>query len=128
MGKDGQLTTRQRRAIDALLTSRNVTDAAYKAHVSRRTLTGWLALPHFQAELKAASAEVVDATIRRLSDATGTAVDVLTGAMLSVLSAESVKVNAANIVLQRLYDLKTIGDFEQRLAALEERKDATASE
>jgi phage terminase small subunit len=125
MGKDGQLTPRQERAIDALLTSRNVTDAAFKAHVSRRTLTGWLALPHFQAALKRRTSEMIDATIRRLSDATGTAVDVLQGAMLSVLSPENVKVNAANIVLQRLYDLKTLGEFEARLAALEAHNEQT---
>ena len=49
----------------------------------------------------------------------------LTGAMLSVLSPENVKVNAANIVLSRLYDLKTLGDLEERLAALEAHNEQT---
>jgi DNA-binding MarR family transcriptional regulator len=43
MAKDGSLTTRQRRAIAALLTNPTIGEAAEAARVGERTLHRWLA-------------------------------------------------------------------------------------
>lgn len=119
MSSSEQLTPRQRRAIEALLTARNVTDAAQAAGISRRTLTGWLTLSTFQAALKQAQGEVIGATVRRLADVTGLAVDTLQNVMGSSNAEDRDKVRAANIALSRLPELLQIHDFEERLARLE---------
>lgn len=104
--------------MQALLTERTIGDAAEAAKVSRRTLTTWLGDAQFCAELRKATGEAIDATVRRLTHLSASAVDTLSDAMGSG-ELTGVRVRAADIVLGRLLALRELHDLEQRIAALE---------
>ena len=120
MANNGNLTTPQRRSIAALLTERNVQAAARVAHVGERTLYRWVTeSAPFQAELKAAEARAIDAAIRRLAELTGAAVDTLREVMVDTEVSAGARVQAANVALSRLLELKELADLEGRLTAVE---------
>ncbi len=116
---DEKITPAQRRAIAALLSERDVRAAAKAAGVSERSLWRWLKDRDFTNELNAAQGEAIDATIRRLAELSGQAVDTLRSAMTSKSTPIGSKIRAADIVLGRLLAMKELGDLEQRIAALE---------
>lgn len=120
MANNGNLTTPQRRAIAALLTERNVQAAARVAHVGERTLYRWVTeYAPFQAELKAAEGRAIDAAIRRLAELTGEAVDTLREVMGNTEASPGARVQAANVALSRLLELKELADLEGRITAIE---------
>ena len=109
----------QLRAIAALLTERDTRAAALKAEVSERVLHRWLDLPEFQTELQAASRQNIDAAILRLSALTGDAVDTLRDVMTDTTTSAGTRVQAANIALARLLDLRELQELEDRLRKIE---------
>jgi hypothetical protein len=123
MATNGTLSNRQRKAIAALMSSRNVATAATTAGVGLRTLHRWLNDPVFVAELKAAQGAAIDQAVRRLSELSGTAIDTLKAAMLDMGSASGARVRAADIVLSRLLNLKELAEIETRVTALEQAQE-----
>ncbi len=119
MADRGRLTPTQRRAIAALLTERDTRAAASAARVSERALYRWLALPDFQAELQEAEKQAIDAAIRRLAELTAQAVDTLREVMLDKEASAGTRVQAANIALARLLDLRELAELETRLQRIE---------
>ena len=123
MARNGTLSPKQRKAIAALLSERDVKSAAEAAGVALRTMFRWMDDPDFQAELKAAESAAISSAIRRLAHLSGTAVNTLQEIMESekdLPPGARVKGAAANIVLSRLIPLKELADLESRLAAVEE--------
>lgn len=112
-----ELTARQYRAIETLLTARSITDAAKAANVSRRSLTSWLADAQFCAELRKATTAALDTTTRRLTSLSAKAVSTLDNSMDS--EKPEVQVRAADIVLSKLLALGELHDMAARIAALE---------
>jgi hypothetical protein len=113
------LKPRQRRAIAALLSSRNVQDAAQAVRVGERTLYRWLADDaDFRKALTIAESALIDDTTRRLISGATAALDALAGLITSAES-ESVKKAAASDWLAHLIKLRELRDIEQRLADLE---------
>jgi hypothetical protein len=121
------LSAKQHKAINAILTERTLADAAKAAGVNVRTLNRWMGDRTFIAELKAAEAALLDATVRRLTSISGRAVLVLEWAMTSA-GKEGTKVRAADIVLSRLMTLKELHEFDARISALEAGINANKSE
>ncbi len=121
MANDGNLTPTQRRAIAALLAERDTRAAAAAARVGYRTLCRWLTEPAFRAELRACEARAIDGAVLRLAELTAEAVATLRAVMLDPDAAAGNKVQAANIALARLLDLRAAGELEARLAAVEAR-------
>ena len=119
MATDGTLTNRQRRAIAALMTSRNIAAAAQAAGVGLRTLHRWLDDPVFQHELKAAEGQAIDAAVRRLAELSGTAIETLRSAMLDDKATTGARVRAADVALSQLLRLKELAELEARVMALE---------
>ena len=113
------LKPQQRRAIAALLTERDIRGAALKCEVSERVLYRWLELPEFKAELRAASKQSIDTAILRLSELSGQAVDTLREVMTDKEAAAGTRVQAANIALSRLLDLRELQELEDRLQKIE---------
>lgn len=114
------LTPAQRRAIEALLTAKNISAAAATAKVSRRALTRWLAEDEpFCAELRRAEGEVLQGVARRLASLAAASLDVLHEMLTGDDQAPALKLKAADIVLSKLAPMKELIDFEQRLSALE---------
>ena len=113
------LKPQQRRAIAALLTERDIRAAALKAEISERVLYRWLELPEFKAELHAASKQAIDTAILRLSELSGQAVDTLREVMTDKAASAGTRVQAANIALARLLDLRELQELEERLQKVE---------
>lgn len=112
MAQDGvQITPKQLKAIDALLTSRTVSDAALAAGVALRTLQRWIGEDDtFQAALTAAQDQVIDAAGRRLLALQDTAIDTLSAVLLAEDTPAGVKVRAAELALMHLDKLRTRRD------------------
>lgn len=112
-------TVRQR-AIEALLTNRSQTAAAEAASVPLRTLARWLTDPEFVAELRAAEAQALDETGRRLLTLAGSALDALGDILAGEDVPATLKRQTAVDVLDRLMRWRE-GNIEERLAAIEEK-------
>jgi phage terminase small subunit len=112
------ITPKQLRAIECLMTSPSITAAAEKAGVSRRTLTAWLQNEQFCAELSKRGDEAVGATTRLLASVSASAVGTLATAMREG-ETHGVRVRAADIALSQLMRIRELHDMEQRIAALE---------
>ena len=114
-----ELKPQQRRAIAAMLTERDIRAAALKAEISERVLYRWLDLPEFKAELQAASRQAIDTAILRLSELSGQAVETLREVMTDTATSAGTRVQAANIALARLLDLRELQELEERLQRIE---------
>ena len=121
----GELTAKQQRAVQALLTAKSVSAAALAAHVGERTLFRWLTEPAFRAALTAAESNLIDAATRRLLQLQGAALDTLEALLGDGSDASAgVRLRAAQVALEHLLRLRELRDIEQRLTALEAQQQA----
>jgi hypothetical protein len=107
-------------AIAALLTQRNIEEAARVAKIGTNTLLRWLQLPEFQAEYRKARREVVSQTTARLQQAMGAAGTTVLKLMTDVNVPAAVRLRAAECVLDRGLKSIEIDDIEARLTELEQ--------
>lgn len=116
-----QLTPQQQRTIAALLSSRNVREAAKQAQVSERALYRWLATDAFVAALRKAESDLLDAATRRLLTMQDGALDTLESLIKAgALVEDPVRLRAALGILGHALKLREMRDIESRLSALEE--------
>jgi hypothetical protein len=106
-------------AIAALLSQRNLEDAARAVGIGIRTLLRWLQMPEFQAAYRTARREAFGQATARLQQASGAAVSTLLKAMVDPNSPASTRVRAADSVLDHGAKAIEIEDIEVRVAALE---------
>jgi len=119
-GMIGELSTRQQKAIAALLASKSVSEAAASARVGERTLYRWLAEDEaFRAGLSRAESELLDTATRRLLSLQGQAIEALEY-LLTRAESESVRLRAAQVAIETSLKLREMRDIEQRLQALEQ--------
>ena len=118
-GKLGELTPKQSRAIEALLTESSIQRAAEKSGVSYTQLRRWLAETGFSEAYGRARAVLFETTLAGLQAVIGEAVDVLREIMNDSSNAVSVRVNAAGKLMDAGFRSRDVMDTEQRLAALE---------
>jgi phage terminase small subunit len=114
------LTAKQRKCIEALLTKWDTTQAAAAAGVSRDTLYRWLKGPAFREELQNATRASLEALSRGLVTLGGQALDVLAATLDDPKANQAAKVRAADIILSKILSLRELIDLESRLSALEE--------
>jgi hypothetical protein len=107
-------------AILALLTARSIEDAARTAGVPPRTLHRWLLESDFNAAYRKARRAAYGQATARLQQATGAAVSTLLKIMVDQNSPPSVRVRAADSVLDHASKAIEIEDVEVRVAALEQ--------
>src|ERR1039458_5671882 len=88
-------------AIAALLTQRNLEEAARAVNVSARTLRRWLRLPEFRAEFQQARQDVVVQTNARIQQNSGIAASVLLKQMVDPTTPAYVKSRNARYILDR---------------------------
>jgi hypothetical protein len=119
-GNGGKLGRKQEEAIVALLSQRNIEDAARAAGVGARTLIRWLKLPEFQVAYREARRAGFSQSIARLQQASSAAATTLLKIMLDVNASASTRVRAADSVLAHAKQAIEIEDIEVRVAALEE--------
>jgi hypothetical protein len=114
-----KLTPAQRLAIEKLLTSGSVEDAAISAKVARSSLYRWMKDDLFVAELRAAEAEAITGLSRSLAGLGNMAASALRAALED--PKMSIRLRASEIVIGNLLKLRELVDLETRLAQLEEK-------
>ena len=128
MAENGsELSVKQIRTVQALLTCNSIGEAAKAAGVGERTVYAWLKLPAFQAALSAAESELIDSATRRLlrlQDKALATVETLLSDDPDSKVADSVRLRAALAALEHLIKLRSLRDVERRLQQLEERGQA----
>ncbi|MGB3330357.1 MAG: hypothetical protein WBA46_15460 [Thermomicrobiales bacterium] len=119
MSDDQTLSGKQRKALEALLHSGEVSHAATAAGVSRDTVYRWMKQPVFAAAVREAEARALDEVSRVLIRLSRAAVGTLAGAMADREAPLGARVRAADITLNRLLQVRELATIEERLAALE---------
>ena len=113
-----KLTPGQRKAIEHLLAERNVREAA-AAGMGERTLHRYLTEPHFRQALTAAEGDLIDGATRRLLSLHGQAIDTFSDLLKAESTSDTVKLRAAQAVLDNILKLRELRNVEARLEALE---------
>ncbi len=113
------LSAKQRRALEALLTSGEVLAAAQVAGVTRETLHRWLRQPQFLSAVRATEAQALDDLSRVLVRLGRTAAGTLAKAMSDPTTPASTRVRAADATLGRLLQLRELATLEARVVELE---------
>lgn len=109
-------------AIAALLTQRNVEEAARSVGISISTLMRWQKLPEFQRAYRKARREAFGQATARLQQASGAAVSTLLKIMVDHGAPASVRLRAADSVLHHGADSIVLEDLSQRVEELEAAK------
>lgn len=112
------VSEKQRKAIDCLLSAANQTAAAACAGVNRRTLARWMAQPAFKAALRDAQGEAIKHATRRLAGALDQAVTTITH-LAEAAEDEGTRLRAASRVGEMLAELRATNELEERITALE---------
>lgn len=121
MATDG-ISTKQKKAIAAILTTSTQEEAAEAAGVGHRTLARWLAEDAaFRQELKRAEGDAIDAAVRRLVGLQDAVVNVFDDVLADPSVSPTVRLRAASAVIDYLLRLRELRNLEERLTALEER-------
>ena len=113
------LGRKQEGAIVALLTKRNVEEAAQSAGISIRTLMRWLKIPEFQKAYREARRQAFGQSIARLQQATTAAATTLMKIMVDPAAPASVRVRAADSIFSHAAKAIEIEDIEARVSELE---------
>jgi len=112
------LSSKQRKAIAALLSSRTIEDAAKAIAITSRTIYRWMESNEFRNALLEAEGLAVDVATRRLIGGNDVALDTLADLMVKAES-ESVRRQAASDWLTHLIKMRELRNIEKRLTALE---------
>jgi len=106
-------------AIAALLTQRNLDEAAKSIGIAPNTLLKWMKQPEFDAAYREARHAAFRQSVARLQQASGAAVSTLLKIMVDTSAPHSTRVRAADSVLDHSAKAIEIEDIEVRVAALE---------
>jgi hypothetical protein len=120
VGHGSKFTRKMEEAIAALLTQRNIEDAAKVAGIGTQTLLRWLKVPEFQLAYREARRAAFGQSIARLQQASTAAVSTLLKIMIDPATPPSTRVRAADSVLDHAKHAIEIEDVEVRVAALEQ--------
>ena len=124
-GHGAKFTRKMEGAVAALLTQRNVEEAARSVGVATATLMRWQKQPEFQKAYREARRAVHGQSIARLQQATSAAASTLLKVMVDPSTPASTKVRAADSVLNHSAKAIELEDIEARLAALENTTEAS---
>ena len=114
------LRRKQEDAIVALLSNRNIEEAARACNIPPRTLYRWLKEPAFAATYREARRQAYGQSIARLQQGSTAAATTLLKVMLDAATPASTKVRAAESILTHSAKAIEIEDIEARVAALED--------
>ena len=123
-----EITPKQRKAVEALLVTGDVSAAAKETGVSRESLYRWLKQPIFLEAVREAEARALDELSRLLVRLGRSAATTLAKAMNDAETPAATRVRAADVVLARLLQLRELATLEARVADLERRAGLEAIE
>ena len=119
-GHGAKFGRKREEAIAALLTQRNLEEAAKAIGVAAKTLVRWLQVPEFEAAYREARRAAFGQSIARLQQASTAAVSTLLKLMVDAATPPSVRVRAADSVLDHAKHAIEIEDVDVRVKALEQ--------
>ena len=122
-GHGSKMKRKLEAAVAALLTQPNVDAAARSIGISVATLMRWQKLPEFKKAFREARRAVFGQTTARLQQGSPAAATVLMKTMLDPSTPASVKVRAAECIINYTHKAIEIEDIDARVAALEAARD-----
>ena len=115
-----KLTPKQLKAIEVLVTSGNVTEAAAAAGVSRETIYTWMRSDKaFQAEKDGISSAYIGELSSRLNSLAQHAISTLQEILSDPNAPVNARIRAADIVIGRQIQLYEMADIARRITRLE---------
>jgi len=128
-GHGSKFGRKKEEAIVALLTQRNLEEAARSIGVAPNTLLKWQKLPEFEAAYRDARKVAYRQAVARLQQGTSAAATTLLKTLIDPDTPASVKVRAAEAIFNHAAKAIEIEDIDARLreleAAAEANKDGT---
>lgn len=119
---DKKLSPRQIKAIEGLLTFRDMTAAADHAGVNPSTIYRWLREDEaFTQALKQAESVAISTLGRELITLGSKASKAVEAVLDDKESTAAQKLRAAEIILNNILKLRELADFEERLSRVEEK-------
>jgi transposase-like protein len=118
-GHGGKIGRKQEEAIAALLSQRNIDEAARTCGLGPRTLLRWLKLQEFSAAYREAKRAAFSQSIARLQQASSVAATTLLKIMVDSSAPASTRVRAADSVLGHAKQAIELEDIEARISELE---------
>ena len=119
-GHGSKFGRKKEEAIAALLTQRNIEEAAKSIGIGTQTLIRWLKMPEFQTEYREARRAAVSQANARLQQASSVAVSTLWKIMVDANTPPAVRTRAAFYILSLAKQAIESEDIEVRVAALEQ--------
>jgi hypothetical protein len=123
-GHGTQFKRKQEEAIAALLTQKNLEEAARSVGVAPKTLLRWMQVPEFDKAYREARRAAFRQATARLQQASGAAVAVLLKVLVDPDTPPSTKVRAADSILDHSSKAIELEDLEVRIAELERAAEA----
>ena len=111
-------------AIAALLTQRNIEDAAKATGIAPNPLLKWMKEPEFDRGYRAARRAAFSQSVARLQQGSSAAATTLLKIMIDSATPASVRVRAAEAILNHTAKAIEIDDIEARVADLERAAEA----
>jgi hypothetical protein len=127
-GHGAKFGRKKEEAIVALLTHRNVEDAARAVGVGATTLLRWLKLPEFQKAFRQARRLAYGQGLARLQQASGAAVTTLLKLLMDTNVPPAVRARASYYILTLSRQWMETDDIDARVAELEEAADRAQRE
>jgi hypothetical protein len=118
-GHGSKFGRKKEEAIAALLTQRNIEEAARSIGVAPNTLLKWQKLPEFETAYREARKAAYRQAVARLQQGTSAAATTLLKTLIDPDTPPSVKVRAAEVIFNHAAKAIEIEDIEARVAALE---------
>jgi hypothetical protein len=115
----GKFGRKKEEAIAALLTQRNIEEAAKAASIGANTLLRWLKVPEFQSAYREARRAAFGQAVARLQQGTSAAATTLLKMMIEPGTPPSVRVRAAEAIFNHAAKAIEIQDIEARVSELE---------
>src|SRR5215471_6843294 len=120
----GKFNRKKEEAIAALLTQRNIEEAAKVPGIGANTLLRWLKVPEFQAAYRAARREAFSQSIARLQQGTSAAATTLLKLLIEPNTPASVRARVADSIFIHAAKAIEIEDIEARVTELERQAEA----
>jgi transposase-like protein len=118
-GHGAKFARKKEAAIMALLTQRNVEEAARAVDIGTQTLYRWMKDPEFDAAYRGARRAALGQSIARLQQGSGAAVSTMLKIMVDSGTPASTRLRAADCVFGHAKQGIEMEDIDARLAALE---------
>jgi transposase-like protein len=112
-------------AVAAVLTQRNIDDAAKQVGISSPTLLSWMKQPEFQTAYREAKRAAFSQAIARLQQGSSAAATALLKTIVDPNTPASVRVRAAECILNHGLRAIEVEDIEARVTELEKAAEAS---